>query len=158
MAFVVRGQAGFSKAQEEVRPKVGISCAGQATTFAHRTVRVPKMGAIKMRGGKLPKRRLLAARIWRDGNRWMSCGQFFTCAKCGRVQGRDRNAAHNIYWMARNVGTVSANTLRARRSGSRGAPSGLSRCRSLSRQLRHMVVTMKVKVNNCETSVVPKHV
>jgi hypothetical protein len=37
---------------------------------------------------------------------------------------------------------------RARRSESRGMPSGLFRCRSLSRQLRHMVVTMKVSNPN----------
>jgi hypothetical protein len=39
-------------------------------------------------------------------------------------------------------------TRRARRSESRGMPSGLFRCRSLSRELRHMVVTMKVNNPN----------
>jgi hypothetical protein len=63
-----------------------------------------------------------------------------TCAECGQVEGRYRNAARNIYWYGeerRNL--VREDTTRGR-SECRGTPSGLSRCRSLSRELRHMVL------------------
>jgi putative transposase len=71
---------GFPKPKKKFVRESGIYCVGQATAFADRCVRVPKMGAIKMRGGKLPEGRLLAARIWRDGSRWMISGQF-ECAR-----------------------------------------------------------------------------
>jgi hypothetical protein len=40
------------------------------------------MGAIKMRGSELPDGRLLAARMWHDGDRWMISGQF----ECARLR------------------------------------------------------------------------
>ena len=56
--------------------KAGIYCVGQATEISEQEAHVPKIGAIRLRGGDLPEGRLLSARIWRDGDRWMLSAQF----------------------------------------------------------------------------------
>jgi putative transposase len=50
----------------------------QSTRFAAdaRSVRLPKLGAVKLHGGKLPAGRLLGARAVRDGDRWLLSAQF----------------------------------------------------------------------------------
>lgn len=68
-------KCGFPKPKKKLVNEAGIYCVGQATTLADRQVRAPKIGAIKMRGGRLPEGRLLNARIWRDGARWMLSAQ-----------------------------------------------------------------------------------
>jgi putative transposase len=54
----------------------------QSTRFAPdgRTVRLPKLGTVKLRGGTLPEGRLLGARAVRDGDRWLLSAQF-ECAQ-----------------------------------------------------------------------------
>ena len=56
--------------------EAGIYCIGQATEIVAREAKMPKLGRIRMRGGRVPDGRLLAARIWRDGARWMLSAQF----------------------------------------------------------------------------------
>ena len=67
---------GFPRPKKKFVNEAGIYCIGQATEFRDRAVRVPKLGVIRLRGGALPAGRLLSARIWRDGDRWMISGQF----------------------------------------------------------------------------------
>lgn len=62
---------GFPRPRKKLVNEAGIYCVGQATAASSRAVRVPKLGEIKLRGGKLPAGRLLSARIRRDGDRWM---------------------------------------------------------------------------------------
>jgi hypothetical protein len=49
----------------------GIYCVNQNTDIGRRSAKLPKIGVLKQRGDKLPDGRLMGARIWRDGNRWM---------------------------------------------------------------------------------------
>jgi putative transposase len=74
-------QCGFPKVKKRFVNEAGIYCVGQATTIAAREATVPKLGRIRLRGGDRPEGRLLAARIWRDGDgRWMLSAQF-ECAR-----------------------------------------------------------------------------
>jgi putative transposase len=68
-------RCGFPRPKKKFVNEAGIYCVGQATALSARTVRVPKLGEIKLRGGKSPAGRLLSARIWRDGARWMLSAQ-----------------------------------------------------------------------------------
>lgn len=67
---------GFPKPKKKWVNESGIYCVGQATEVDTREVTVPKIGRIKLRGGMVPEGRLLAARIVRDGNRWILSAQF----------------------------------------------------------------------------------
>ena len=75
-------ECGFPRAKKKFVNDSGIYCVGQATAITGRQARVPKIGSIRLRGGDLPEGRLLAARIWRDGERWMLSAQF----ECARVE------------------------------------------------------------------------
>ena len=68
-------RCGFPRPKKKFVNEAGIYCVGQATALSARTARVPKLGEIKLRGGKMPAGRLLSARIWRDGARWMLSAQ-----------------------------------------------------------------------------------
>lgn len=66
----------------EIEPLIAVGrqahhpSVGQATKIAVREGQVPKLGRIRMRGGRVPEGRLLAACIWRAGDRGMPLGQF----------------------------------------------------------------------------------
>ena len=64
-------KCGFPKPKKKFVREARIYCVGQATTLGVRKVKIPKLGEIRLRGGTVPKGRLLSARIWRDGARWM---------------------------------------------------------------------------------------
>ena len=75
-------ECGFPRVKKKFVNESGIYCVGQATEIADREAHVPKIGAIRLRGGDIPEGRLLSARIWRDGNRWMISAQF----ECNRPE------------------------------------------------------------------------
>jgi putative transposase len=51
----------------------------QATTFADGTVKLPKLGQVKFRGGELPKGRLLSSRVYCEAGKWFMAS-VFECA------------------------------------------------------------------------------
>jgi putative transposase len=68
---------GFPKRKKKFVNEPSIYLVGQATTFGDGWVKLPKLGRIKVSGGKLPEGKPLAARVWRDGgDRWMISAQF----------------------------------------------------------------------------------
>lgn len=69
-------QCGFPRARKKFVNEAGIYCVGQATEIGDGEATLPKIGRIKLRGGDVPVGRLLAARVWRDGTRWMLSAQF----------------------------------------------------------------------------------
>lgn len=69
-------ECGFPKAKKKFVNEAGIYCVGQASEVRDREVTLPKLGTVKMRGGTIPDGRLLAARVSRDGARWMLSAQF----------------------------------------------------------------------------------
>jgi putative transposase len=69
-------ECGFPKAKKKFVNEAGIYCVGQASEVRDREVTLPKLGKVKMRGGTIPEGRLLAARVSRDGARWMLSAQF----------------------------------------------------------------------------------
>lgn len=71
---------GFPKAKKKFVNEAGIYCVGQASEVREHEVTLPKLGTVKMRGGTVPEGRLLAARVSRDGARWMLSAQF-ECAR-----------------------------------------------------------------------------
>jgi putative transposase len=73
-------QCGFPRPKKKFINETGIYCVGQATEIAAGEATVPKIGRIRLRGGDVPGGRLLSARIWRDGDRWMLSAQF-ECAR-----------------------------------------------------------------------------
>ena len=73
-------QCGFPRPKKKFVNESGIYCVGQATEITGREARLPKLGRVKLRGGDAPDGRLLAARAWRDGERWMLSAQF-ECAR-----------------------------------------------------------------------------
>lgn len=73
-------QCGFPRAKKKFVRESGIYCVGQATEVGGREAAVPKLGRVKLRGGDVPEGRLLAARVSRDGERWMLSAQF-ECAR-----------------------------------------------------------------------------
>ena len=78
-------QCGFPRPKKKFVNENGIYCVGQATDFETRrigegesawlkaqAVVLPKVGRVRLRGGRVPKEyKVLSARIWRDGERWM---------------------------------------------------------------------------------------
>jgi putative transposase len=68
-------KCGFPKPKKKFVREAGIYCVGQATKLGARKVKIPKIGEIRLRGGTVPAGRLLSARIWRDGSRWMFSAQ-----------------------------------------------------------------------------------
>ena len=75
-------KCGFPKAKKKFVRESGIYCVGQATEIGGRGAVLPKLGRVKLRGGDVPQGRLLSARVWRDGTRWMVSAQF-ECVKPG---------------------------------------------------------------------------
>jgi putative transposase len=73
-------QCGFPKTRKKFINEIGIYCVGQRTEISASRATVPKIGTIRLSGGDVPNGRLLAARIWRDGDRWMLSAQF-ECAR-----------------------------------------------------------------------------
>ena len=75
-------QCSFPRVKKKFVNESAIYYVGQATEIADREAHVPKIGAIRLRGGDIPEGRLLSARIRRDGNRWMLSAQF----ECNRPE------------------------------------------------------------------------
>jgi putative transposase len=73
---------GFPKPKKRFVREAGIYCVNQNTEIGARSAKLPKLGAVKMRGGWTPEGRLLGARVWRDGKRWMLSAQF----ECSRPE------------------------------------------------------------------------
>jgi putative transposase len=73
-------QCGFPQRKKRFVREAGIYCVNQNTGIGERSVKLPKLGAVKMRGGRVPEGRLMGARVWRDGSRWMISAQF-ECAR-----------------------------------------------------------------------------
>ena len=71
-----RKMCGFPRFKKKFVREAGVYCVGQATEIGDGFVVVPKMGKIRISGGDVPQGRLLAARIMRDGDRWMLSAQF----------------------------------------------------------------------------------
>jgi len=69
-------KCGFPRVKKKFINENGIYCVGQATEIGSRHARIPKLGRLRLRGGAPPAGRLLSARIWRDGHRWMISAQF----------------------------------------------------------------------------------
>ena len=66
---------GFPKPKKKFVRESSIYCVGQVTEIRPREVQVPKLGRMRLRGGRPPEGRLLSARIKRDGDRWMFSAQ-----------------------------------------------------------------------------------
>lgn len=66
---------GFPRTKKKFVNESGIYCVGQKTSLSRKRAVVPKLGGVKMRAGRLPSGRVLSARIWRDGPRWMLSAQ-----------------------------------------------------------------------------------
>jgi putative transposase len=87
---------GFPKRKKKFVNEPGIYMVGQATKFGDGWVRLPKLGRIKVSGGKLPEGKLIAARVWRDGgDRWMISGQF-RCARPTPLPASNRTVAVDL--------------------------------------------------------------
>lgn len=71
---------GFPKPKKRFVREAGIYCVNQNTEIGARSAKLPKLGSVKLRGGRTPEGRLMGARIWRDGDRWMLSAQF-ECAR-----------------------------------------------------------------------------
>jgi putative transposase len=67
---------GFPKPKKRFVREAGIYCVNQNTVIGQRSVKLPKLGIVRMRGGRVPEGRLMGARAWRDGARWMLSAQF----------------------------------------------------------------------------------
>ncbi len=78
-------ECGFPRGKKKFVNEAGIYCVGQATEIADRSATLPKLGWVKLRGGDMPQGRLMAARVWRDGARWMLSAQF----ECARPEPMD---------------------------------------------------------------------
>ena len=59
---------GFPKRKKKFVNEAGVYCVGQATAISAGEVTLPKLGIVKASGGTVPQGRLLASRIWRDGD------------------------------------------------------------------------------------------
>lgn len=71
---------GFPKPKKRFVREAGLYCVNQNTEIGARSAKLPKLGAVKLRGGRTPEGRLMGARIWRDGDRRMLSAQF-ECAR-----------------------------------------------------------------------------
>ncbi len=93
---------GFPKAKKKFVNEAGIYCVGQASEVREHEVTLPKLGTVKMRGGTVPEGRLLAARVSRDGARWMLSAQF-ECARPAPMESTGTTVAVDL-----GVGTLVA--------------------------------------------------
>jgi putative transposase len=73
-------KCGFPRGRKKFVNEAGIYCVGQASEIGNGEAVLPKIGRVRLAGGDVPKGRLLAARIWRDSDRWMISAQF-ECAR-----------------------------------------------------------------------------
>jgi putative transposase len=71
---------GLPKPKKKFVREAGIYCVGQATAIGPKEATLPKLGRIRLRGGRPPEGRLLSARIMRDGDRWLLSAQV-ECAR-----------------------------------------------------------------------------
>ena len=69
-------KCGFPKTRKKFINEAGIYCVGQATEIKDSEAALPKLGRVRLSGGDIPDGRLLASRVWRDGDRWMLSAQF----------------------------------------------------------------------------------
>lgn len=71
-------RCGFPKPKKRFVREAGIYCAGPKMRLSTdlRGVRLPKLGEVKARGLRQIDGRVYAARIWRDGDRWMLSIQY----------------------------------------------------------------------------------
>lgn len=88
-------ECGFPKPKKKFVNEAGIYCVGQASEVRDREVTLPKLGTVKMRGGTIPEGRLLAARVSRDGARWMLSAQF-ECARPAPLEPTDTTVAIDL--------------------------------------------------------------
>lgn len=75
-----RRKCGFPRARKKFVNEAGIYCVGPASEIGHGEAVQPKIGRGRLSGGDVPQWRLLAARVWRDSDRWMILTQF-ECAR-----------------------------------------------------------------------------
>ena len=73
-------KCGFPKPKKKFVREAGIYCVAQASTVDGQQAVLPKLGRVALPGGDMPQGRLLASRVWRDGDRWMLPAQF-ECAR-----------------------------------------------------------------------------
>jgi putative transposase len=69
-------KCGFPRVRKKFVNEPSIYCVGQATEIESGEAALPKLGRVTLSGGDIPDGRLLAARVWRDGDRWMLSAQF----------------------------------------------------------------------------------
>jgi putative transposase len=70
-------RARFPRFRGRDQRQFSIYAVNQATRFAAGHVKLPKLDAMRWRGGALPEGRLVSARIWQDaGERWMLSAAF----------------------------------------------------------------------------------
>src|SRR5215212_8352294 len=69
-------KCGFPRVRKKFVNEPSIYCVGQATEIESGEAALPKLGRVALSGGDIPDGRLLAARVWRDGDRWMLSAQF----------------------------------------------------------------------------------
>src|SRR5258705_8431096 len=70
------GSAAFPRSRRNSSMRRASIASDRRPRSPNKAARVPKIGTIRLRGGDLPEGRLLSARIWRDGDRWMLSAQF----------------------------------------------------------------------------------
>ena len=69
-------KCGFPRGRKKFVNEAGIYCVGQASEIGDGVAVLPKIGRVRLSGGDVPQGRLLAARVWRDSDRWMLSAQF----------------------------------------------------------------------------------
>jgi len=57
-----------------------VYCVNQATSFGDGFVKLPKLGAVRLRGGNLPEGRLLSSRVYCEAGKWFMAS-IFECGK-----------------------------------------------------------------------------
>ena len=73
-------KCGFPRGRKKFINEAGIYCVGQVSEIGEGHATLPKLGRVRLSGGDVPTGRLLAARVWRDSDRWMISAQF-ECAR-----------------------------------------------------------------------------
>lgn len=68
-------RCGFPRFRKKFVREPSIFMVGRLTRLAKDSARLSKLGRIKLSGGVLPEGRVISARIWRDGHRWMLSAQ-----------------------------------------------------------------------------------
>ena len=86
---------GFPRFKKKFVREPSIYMVGQATRITAERAKFPKLGSMKLCGGDLPQGRLLGARVWRDGHRWMLSAQI-ECEKPDELPASERTVAIDL--------------------------------------------------------------